>query len=213
MNAPHELPFHPTTGLQALGHGRRGWIWPIMGGSEDASAGEQSAGGAQEQNNQEQNQNGGAGNDAGKDSKRDPLYADLPDDHPLVKRHEALKAENKTLKPKAKLVDDAAEAKKTDAEKIAGLQAQVEGLPKQVAAGLREHLVELHGIDKDDAELFLTGDTPELLLKQVTRLLDQSGTGGSKRKNYVKNEGNSQRKPAEAENASFAKGLFGGSDD
>lgn len=164
-------------------------------------------------NQQDQGQNGGDGNDAGKGSKRDPLYDNLPDDHPLVKRHEALKAENKALKPKAKLVDDAEEAKKTDAQKIADLTKTVEGVPAAVAAGLREHLVELHGIDKDDAELFLTGDTPELLLKQVTRLLDQSGGGGSKRKNYVKNEGNHQRKPPENENATFASSLFGGSDD
>lgn len=29
------LPFHPVTGLQAIGIGKRGPIWPIMGGSED----------------------------------------------------------------------------------------------------------------------------------------------------------------------------------
>jgi hypothetical protein len=143
---------------------------------------------------------GGAGNDAGK-SKRDPIYADLPDDHPLVKRHEALKAENKELKPKAKLVDDAENAKKSDATKIAELTTQIESLngsvPGQVAAGLREHLVELHEIDSDDAELFLTGDTPELLLKQVKRLLEQSGSG-SKRQNQVLREGtkSARQKPS-----------------
>lgn len=166
--------------------------------------GEQSADDAAEQQN-------ASGGNAG--AKRDPLYADLPDDHPLVKRHEALKVENKTLKPKAKLVDDAEEAKKTDADKIAGLQSQVDALPAQVANGLREHLVELHGFDKDDAELFLTGDTPELLLKQVSRLLEQSGGGAAKRKNIVHKEGQHQRKPAENENGAFAKSLFGGSED
>lgn len=30
-----DLPFHPTTGLQAIGIGRRGPIWPVMGASED----------------------------------------------------------------------------------------------------------------------------------------------------------------------------------
>ena len=170
------------------------------------------ADGTQDQQNQA-NQNGGDGNGADSGSKRDPLYAELPDDHPLVKRHEQLKAENKALKPKAKLVDDAEEAKKTDAQKIADLTEKVNGVPAAVAGALREHLVELHGIDKDDAELFLTGDTPELLLKQVTRLLEQSGGGGSKRNNYVKNEGNHQRKPAESENSAFAKSLFGGGSD
>lgn len=138
-------------------------------------------------NDQSKTDGAGAGNAGG--PKRDPLYADLPDDHPLVKRHEALKAENRVLKPKAKLVDDAEEAKKTDAQKIADLQTKLDAQPAAVAVALREHLVELHGIDKDDAELFLTGDTPELLLKQVSRLLDQSGGGASKRKNYVSKEG------------------------
>lgn len=138
-------------------------------------------------------------------------YEQLPDDHPLVKRLEAQKLEIKELKPKAKLVDDANEAKKTDAEKIAGLQAQIDGLPKAVAGALREHLVALHEFDTADADLFLTGDTPELLLKQAARLLEQSGSG-AKRK-FVSKEGTQQRKPAESENSVFAKSLFGGSDD
>lgn len=183
-----------------------------MGEQANNAGGDQSNDGAQDQqNNQDQGAANGNGGDQG--SKRDSEFEQYPADHPLVKRLEALKAENKVLKPKAKQVDDAEEAKKTDAQKIADLQGKVDGLPKQVAGALREHLVQLHGIDKDDAELFLTGDTPELLLKQVSRLLDQSGGGGSKRKNYVQKEGNHQRKPAENENASFAKSLFGGSDD
>lgn len=32
------LPFHPVTGLQALGFTKRGPIWPVIGGSEDADA-------------------------------------------------------------------------------------------------------------------------------------------------------------------------------
>lgn len=168
--------------------------------------------GAADGTKQNQNQNGGDGNDAGTGKpKRDPLYENLPDDHPLVVRHEALKTEVKDLRPKAKIVEDAENAKKTDAQRIADLQTKVDGLPKEVAGALREHLVELHGIEKTDAELFLTGDTPELLLKQVAALLDKSGGGGSKRKNYVKNEGNGQRKPPENENSVFAKSLFGGS--
>lgn len=155
----------------------------------------------------------GAGNAGGKDSKRDPLYADLPDDHPLVKRHEALKEENKTNKAKAKIVDDAEKAKQTDAEKIANLTGEVESLPKKVAEALREHLVALHEIPKERAELFLTADNPELMLRQVTALLEDSGSGGSKRKNYVNKEGNSNGKPAVNENAKFASSLFGGGDD
>ncbi|QPL15229.1 scaffolding protein [Mycobacterium phage Peeb] len=180
-----------------------------MANQANNAGGDQSQAGEQDQHdNQDQGAAGGNGGDSGNRE-----YEQLPEDHPLVKRLEALKAENKVLKPKAKLVDDAEEAKKSDAQRIADLQTKVDALPKQVAAGLREHLVELHGIDKDDAELFLTGDTPELLLKQVARLLESSGAGGSKRKNYVQKEGNHQRKPADSENGAFAKSLFGGSDD
>lgn len=181
-----------------------------MSGSSNNAGGDQSNAGEQEQQNN-QGQGAGAGNGGDSGNKRE--FEQLPDDHPLVKRLEQLKAENKVLKPKAKQVDDAEAAKLTDAEKIAKLQGEVDGLPKQVAASLREHLVELHGIEQDDAELFLTGDTPELLLKQVARLLDQSGAGASKRKNYVQKEGNNPPKPAENENAKFASSLFGGSDD
>lgn len=206
MNEIHELPIHPRTGLQALGVGRRGPIWPVMGGAEDGAAGESPTDSTQEQSSQEQDQGGGAGNAGESGPKRDPLYADLPDDHPLVKRHEALKAENKVLRPKAKQVDDAEEAKKTDAQKIAELTKSVEGVPAAVAGALRDHLVDLHGIDKDDAELFLTGDTPELLLKQVSRLLDQSG-GGSKRRNHVPREGNPHGRPKPDETREFVRSI------
>lgn len=159
---------------------------------------------------QDQGQNDGAGNADAKGSKKE--YEQLPDDHPLVKRLEAQKQQIAELKPKAKIVDDATNAAKTDAEKITALQAQVDGLPKAVAASLREHLVALHSFDKDDADLFLTGDTPELLLKQANRLLEQGGDG-SKKRNYVKNEGGATGKPPESENGKFAKSLFAGSSD
>jgi len=36
MHINDALPFHPRTGLQAIGFTRRGPIWPALGGSEDA---------------------------------------------------------------------------------------------------------------------------------------------------------------------------------
>lgn len=193
---------------------------PNDGGDQGGGADGAGAGGGAGAGNSGGGTGGGAGNAGGDKSgdqgkpKRDPLYADLPDDHPLVKRHEALKQENKELKPKAKIVDDAEAAKRTDAEKIADLQSKLDAQPKAVAESLREHLVALHEIPKERAELFLTGDTPELMLRQVTALLEDSGTGGPKRKNYVNKEGNSNGKPsAGSENAKFASSLFGGGDD
>lgn len=176
--------------------------------TNSGDAGANGAGGGAGNDQNDQGQNGGAGN---ADAKGKKEYEQLPDDHPLVKRLEAQKQTIAELRPKAKIVDDATNAAKTDAEKIAGLQEQVDGIPKTVAAALREHLVALHSFDKDDADLFLTGDTPELVLKQAARLLEQGGDG-AKRKNYVKNEGGQTGKPAESENGKFAKSLFSGAD-
>jgi hypothetical protein len=163
-----------------------------MGDTATKTDGANGAGG-DGNNTQDQNNAGGDGNDAGK-SKRDALYADLPEDHPLVKAYERVKADNKVLKPKAQLVDDAENAKKTDAQKIADLQGKVDALPTEVAAALRAHLVELHGIDTNDAELFLTGNTPELMLKQVKGLLEKSGGTGPKRGPRSPREGTPQQR-------------------
>ena len=181
-------------------------------GGTDGGADGAGAGGGGGAGDGDGTKDAGAGNAGGKDSKRDPAYENLPDDHPLVKRLEAQKQMIAELKPKAKIVDEAAEAKKTDAEKIAGLQAKLDAQPKAVADALRDHLVALHEIPKERAELFLTGDTPELMLRQVTALLEDSGSGGSKRKNYVNKEGNSNGKPSTSENAQFASALFSGGD-
>jgi hypothetical protein len=112
----------------------------------------------------------------------------------------------------AKRLAEIEEAQKSESEKvaerIAKAEAEVESLPAKVADALREHLVALHGIDKDDAELFLTGDSPELLLKQVTRLLGQS----DKRKtqgNRVPREGTSTAPGTESEERRFARDFFG----
>ena len=73
---------------------------------------------------------------------------------------------------------------------------------------LREHLVALHEIDKDDAELFLTATDPELLLKQVTRLVGQS----DKRKtaHVVPGEGKTPSlTPGDADRRAFVRHLTG----
>lgn len=78
----------------------------------------------------------------------------------------------------AKRLAEIEDAQKSESEKVADriakAEAEVASVPTKVADALREHLVALHEIEKDDAELFLTANEPELLLKQVTRLLGQS---------------------------------------
>ena len=116
-------------------------------------------------------------------------FEQYPADHPLVKRLETLKTELKEAKPKLRRLTELEEATKSDAEKaadrISKAEAEAASVPAKVAEALRTHLVALHDIDPEDAELFLTATDPDLMLKQVTRLLGQD----KRRKNHVPREG------------------------
>ena len=152
--------------------------------------------------------------ETGAENTQEQTTEKLPADHPLVKSLEAQKAEIKDLKSKAKRLDEIERAQMSEAEKtadrIAKAEAAVAAVPAQVAESLKAHLVTLHEIDSEDAELFLTATDPDLLLKQVSRLLGQ--TGKRKGKNHVPLEGQT---PRNAEPTSdlreFTRGLFGNS--
>ena len=102
------------------------------------------------------------------------------------------------------------DAQKSESEKVADriakAEAEVASVPAKVADALREHLVALHEIDKDDAELFLTATEPDLLLKQVTRLVGQSDK--RKKTNVVPREGQTSSTSGDDEIREFARGLF-----
>ncbi len=55
-------------------------------------------------------------------------------------------------------------------DRVTAAEAEVATVPAKVADALRTHLVALHEINDEDAELFLTAQEPALLLKQVERL-------------------------------------------
>lgn len=133
----------------------------------------------------------------------------LPDDHPLVKAFAAQKTEIKDLKVRVKKLDDIEEAAKSEAEKtadrIAKAEAEAATVPEKVAAALKVHLVALHQIDKDDAELFLTADEPELLLKQVARLLERPG---ARKKHIVTREGETPESAPTSDMQEFTRQLF-----
>ena len=135
----------------------------------------------------------------------------LPDDHPLVKTLAEQKKAIKDLKAKASRLDEIEEAQKSETEKaadrIAKAEAEAATVPAKVASALREHLVALHEIDKDDAELFLTANEPELLLKQVTRLVGQSDKR-KKQGNRVPREGQTSPTPGNDDVREFARNLF-----
>lgn len=113
----------------------------------------------------------------------------LPNDHPLVKTLAAQKEEIKGLKEKASRLDQLEESQKSEAEKaaerLAKAEAELAAIPSVVCESLKSHLVKLHDITPEDAELFLTSTDPEILLKQVDRLVGSS----VKRGNRVPREG------------------------
>jgi hypothetical protein len=114
-----------------------------------------------------------------------------------VTRERAKFSDYSDLKAKAARVDEL-EGKASEAD------AAIAEVPSKVAAELRTHLVALHKIDADDADLFLTASDPTLLLKQVERLVGR----GKKTGNHVPREGATNPPPPEDEMRQFARSLF-----
>lgn len=81
----------------------------------------------------------------------------------------------------AKRLSELEEAQKTEdqkrEERVKAAEAEVASVPQKVSEALRSHLVAIHKISDEDAELFLTATEPELLLKQVARLVAQTPQG------------------------------------
>ena len=107
------------------------------------------------------------------------------------------------------------ESQKSDAQKaadrIANAEREVASVPAKVADALKSHLVALHEINEEDAELFLTASDPELLLKQVGRLTARAKASEAERKkqgNYVPREGANPNAP-ENDEREAARRLFG----
>ena len=112
----------------------------------------------------------------------------------------------------AKRLSEIEEASKSESEKtadrIAKAEAEVASVPSKVADALRTHLVALHQIEADDAELFLTANDPELLLKQVTRLIGQSDK--RKKSHVVPGEGKTPTvNSGDADRRAFVRQLTG----
>lgn len=114
----------------------------------------------------------------------------------------------------AKKLADLEDASKTDAERaaerIAKAEAEVASVPAKVAEALKSHLMALHNIDAEDAELFLTATDPEVLIKQVSRLVFQTDGKRRSKSNVVPNEGKNPQ-AATDDMREFTRGLFGDS--
>ncbi|MBF6133503.1 hypothetical protein IU501_10880 [Nocardia otitidiscaviarum] len=186
------LPIHPITGARALGYTRRGPVWPVLGGSADSG---------HPQGEPPGNPPGEAG--AGEQKPTETV------EHWKGKSRDWEKRAKENAAA-AKELADIKQAQKSDAEKaadrIATAEAEVAAIPAKVAAALRDHLIELHSISDED-QVLLTADEPELLLKQVARLV---GLGDKRKKpNHVPREGQNQT-PAEDDMRAFTRQLFRG---
>ncbi len=116
----------------------------------------------------------------------------------------------------AKRLADLEDAQKSDAEKaadrIAKADAEVASVPSKVAEALRGHLVTLHSIEAEDADLFLTATEPELLLKQVARLLarsDEQSAETKRKNNHVPREGENPKPSATSDVREFVNDMWG----
>jgi len=129
----------------------------------------------------------------------------------LSKKNEARAKENSAA---AKRLAELEEAGKTEAEKaadrIAKAEAEVAAVPAKVAAELKTHLVSLHKISDDDAELFLTANEPELLMKQVTRLVGRAEDDRKKNGNRAPMQGRTPADVKSDEGREVVGQLFGG---
>ncbi len=129
-----------------------------------------------------------------------------------VQRERAKYADYKDVKAKAAEYDKVAEANKSEIDKamdrVTKAEAEVATVPSKVADALRAHLVPLHDISPEDAELFLTANDPELLLKQVARLTGRESERKTKN-NHVPDEGKNPSSAGGGE-VEVTRALFGG---
>lgn len=136
-------------------------------------------------------------------------------------RKEAAKyrTEAKANADAAKKLAEIEEANKSEIDKaldrVTKAEAEVASLPARVADALKAHLVTLHEINDEDAELFLTANDPDLLLKQVARLTQRNAeaaaaqeTERKKRGNHVPREG-ATTTASENDGIQAVRGLFG----
>lgn len=199
MSDYDDLPIHPTTGLRAIGIGKRGPWWPVMGASEDHGGGDNGAAGGE---------GGGQGDPAtGAQAGGDGDGTGEPKPTETV---EFWRGKSRDWETKAKNNAKAASQLAETAAKLTAAEAEVVTVPAKVAEALKTHLVALHEIDAEDAELFLTATDPELMLKQIGRLLAQSGKPRRKNNNYVPDQGN-ESKDTEKDSGirEFTRHLFG----
>jgi hypothetical protein len=125
-----------------------------------------------------------------------------------AREQEARAKNNKSAADELAAIKD---AQKTEAEKVADrirkADEEVAAVPLRVTEALKAHLIGLHSINDEDAELFLTATNPDLLLKQVARLTARDAEP-TKKPNHVPREGANPTAP-ESDTREVLGALFG----
>ncbi|MDM3950356.1 hypothetical protein [Mycobacteroides abscessus] len=192
MSENNDLPIHPRTGLRAIGIGKRGPWWPVAGGSSDGDG----------------TGSDGAG-DGGDPATGSPGDGDGSGDPNETETVDFWKAKARMQESRAKTNAQAASQLAEANSRASAAEAEAATVPAKVAEALKAHLVARHEIAAEDAELFLTAADPDLLIKQVDRLLGPS-VKRRKNNNYVPDQGNGKPdagKPSAM--AEFTQKLFG----
>lgn len=192
MSDNNDLPIHPRTGLRAIGIGKRGPWWPVAGGSSDGDGGGSDRAG-----------------DGGDPATGSPSDGDGHGDPNETETVDFWKAKARMQESRAKTNAQAASQLAEANNRASAAEAEAATVPAKVAEALKAHLVARHEIAAEDAELFLTAADPDLLIKQVDRLLGPS-VKRRKNNNYVPDQGNGKPdagKPSAM--AEFTRTLFG----
>lgn len=184
---PHPLPVHPRTGLTALGVGKRGPIWPVMGGSEDHDAGGDTGGDADGGKGDDSSD----GNDTGSTDKGFPPNTRREDMTPeqqaaywkyhARKNEDALKKLGNVneLKAAAAELEQIKQARKTEAEKLKERAEKAEkAAADALAEVLRSKVASRKGIPADMADV-LKGSTEEEMEAHADSILPYIKTTGS----------------------------------
>ena len=125
-----------------------------------------------------------------------------------INRERGKFADYDDLRAKAARLNEIEQANQSEIEKAnnraAAAEEKAAKVPELVADALRAHLVEIHKVPAEKAELFLTATDPTLLLRQVTALVGETKKQG----NHVPREGGTNPPPAGDEMREFARNLF-----
>lgn len=148
------LPIHPTTGLQALGWGRRGPIWPVRGASDPAPPADPPADPAPD--------SGGAGS-------KEAVLADLAKARAALKEAKAGAARADELEKKLSGYE---ESRKSESEKLieAARREGAESVKAELTAARVLDKIEVRAAgkfaDPEDAQLRLRDRAAEFVNKQ-----------------------------------------------